>query len=69
MEWRNIIASAALSSVNDYFDHAKLFSTETRQEEATELLAGLKYAFLRTKTVIQNGEPEVRHKVLFYVRH
>jgi hypothetical protein len=63
MEWRSIIASAALSSVHDYFDYEKLFSTETRQKEATELLDGVRYAFLHTKTVIENGETQVRCKV------
>jgi ATP:corrinoid adenosyltransferase len=62
-EWRNSIASAALSAVKNYFDYANFTSTEARQEVATELLIDLKYAFATTEEVIKNGKKRVCGKL------
>jgi hypothetical protein len=62
-EWRNSLASTAVCVVNDFFDSEGLATTEDRRDLASDLLAGIKYAFLHTKEVIVNGEKEVRSKV------
>ena len=64
-EWRNSIASAAISVVNSLFDYLDLTrtSTEAQQEMAAELLANLGYAFLEMEDIFKNGKKEVYGKI------
>jgi hypothetical protein len=68
-EWRNSLASMAFYVVNDFFDSKELATTEGWQDLASDLLADTKYAFLRMKEVVINGEKQVYSKASLFSVH
>ena len=59
-EWHNAISSNGLAVVGNFMDSFRLETTEERQEIADYLLHEHCYNYLKTRDMVENGEPVVR---------
>ena len=60
-EWRNVISSNGLAVVGNFMDLFCLETTEEQQEIVDYLLHEHRYNYLKTRDMVENGEPVV-HK-------